>query len=138
MPVPFSVAPPAAPAVQVPSHLPLQSTLTPPLALQLPEHLPEQEPVQATSAEPEAVQLPPHSTVSVPPVHVGGLALMSHIALTSHCAWQLACAVSEAVHFGGSNLAEMLPASLPLAPKFALIWPLAKVHQAFMPSTPLF
>src|SRR6185369_12793571 len=111
MPVPSAVAPPEAPAVQVPSHLPLQ----------LPEHLPEHEPVQATSAEPEAVQLPLHSTLKVPPVHIGGLALMSHSALTSHEAWQLACAVIDAVHFGSLKLTVALPPNLPLAPKFALI-----------------
>src|SRR6478609_8637370 len=121
MPVPFSVAPPEAPAVQVPSHLPLQSTLAPPLALQLPEQPPVQEPVHATSALPEAGHSPLHSTESVPPVHFGGVALMSHMTLALQEAWQLACALTDALHFGGSKSTVMLPPSLPLAPKFALI-----------------
>src|SRR6478609_7872517 len=130
MPVPFSVAPPATPAVQVPSHLPLQSTLTPPLAVQLPEHLPEQLPVQATSALAEAVHSPLHSTVRVPPVQVGGWALMSHSTLASQDAWQLAVAVSDALHVGALKWAVALPASLPFAPKFKLIRALARAHQA--------
>jgi hypothetical protein len=95
-----------APALQVPSHLPLQSTVTPPLALQLPLQLPEQLPVHARLALPSAVQPPLHSTDSVPPVHFGGLALMSHFASTLQEAWQFAVAVSDALHFGGSKTAR--------------------------------
>src|SRR2546422_667746 len=89
--------PPAAPpALQVPSHLPSQSTETPPLAVQVPEHLPVQEPVQATVAEPSALHSPLHETSSLPPVHFGGVALISHFAEPENFALQFAFALPRA------------------------------------------
>src|SRR5260221_12027070 len=95
------VEPPAAAAVHAPSHLPLQSTFTPPLALQLPVQLAEQLPVHSSVAVPIAVQSPLQSTLNVPPMHLGGLAFTSHIAEASQLASQLAVACTEAVQTGG-------------------------------------
>ena len=57
-----------------------------------------------------------HSTSSLPPSHVGGVALTSHAAEPLHLAWQLAFALIDAEHFGASNVR--------VAPPFAVIFAL--------------
>ena len=110
----------AARLLQSPSHCPTQFTV-PVEGVQLPWQLPEQEPVQCSAALASAVQDPEHSTDSCPPVHFGGVAFRSHLALASQCPWQEALASNEAVHCGGSYWTVTLAASVPLAPKRALI-----------------
>ena len=92
---------------QVPSHLPAH--FTPPVALQEPLHSALQEPVHSSATSAFAVHSPLQATSSLPPVHVGGFALISHLPETSHLAWQLAFALIDASHFGGTKTTESLP-----------------------------
>src|SRR5271165_7037931 len=90
-------------AAQVPSHLPWQSTVTPPDASQEPEQLPLQLPVQSMDAPAMAEQLPMHETSRVPPMQVGGLAMTLQLPITLQCAWQSALTLTDAEQAGGSN-----------------------------------
>jgi hypothetical protein len=89
MPVPLL----APPALQVPSHLPWQSIFgAVAVALQAPVQLAVHVPVHSSSTFAVAVQPPLQLTLMVPPVHLGGLAFTSHIALASQEPSQLAVA----------------------------------------------
>src|SRR5690606_27572238 len=65
------------------------------------------------------------------PSQVGGFALMSHDASTEQFASQLAFALTDAVHCGGSNCTLMLPCASALN---EAIDETARVHHAFMRS----
>src|SRR5262249_1257345 len=86
--------------LHAPSHLPWHAP--PPDALQDPEHVPVQVPSQERVAPAFALHSPLQETERVPPVHLGGFALKSHLTPPLHCAWQLALALIDASHFGGS------------------------------------
>ena len=59
------------------------------------------DPSHWSDAPASAVHPPLHEISSVPPVHFGGFALMSHFASALQEAWQFACAWIDALHFGG-------------------------------------
>src|SRR5437868_3800639 len=122
MPVPV---PPPPDASHVPSHLPWHST--PPCAVHDPVQLPVHEPSHDTDALPLALHSPLHATTSLPPVHFGGLALMSHFTPPEHFAWQSSFASTDASHFGGCAATVMLP--LPFAVPIAFT---ASEHHAFI------
>jgi hypothetical protein len=64
----------------------------------LPSQVPEHEPVQDTLAPALPVQEPLQETSSLPRSHVGGFALTSHFALPEQPPWQLALALTLALH----------------------------------------
>src|SRR5262245_6230050 len=127
--MPFPLAEP--PAAHSPSHLPSQSTATPPSAVQAPSHVPEQLPSHAMLAPPSAWQLPLHDTSSFPPSQVGGFAFTSHLASTLQFAWQFASALNDALHSGGVACILSAPFAPPCALNAASIFAEARSHQNF-------
>jgi hypothetical protein len=90
-------------------------------------HLASQEPVQLSVAPAFAVHPPLHSTESEPPVHTGGFALKSHLAVPEHFAWQSSFALTDAEQTGGtmSIFSWALPLTVPICVT-------ASWHQAFI------